>query len=227
LLKSNWSLSRAASKDQKAMDNRDVIVGQVEAWVRGMLDSDGKPAHGWLHTDRVRCSVLILARSEGVDPALAELAALLHDVGRTQPGPEDEHGARSAAMAEPLLADLPLAASEREAVLHAIRWHNSKRRDTLLLCILRDADMLDGLGAIGIMRAFMSKGHFPPYDPEVVFAGGSAPWPAVYASDQVLGQMKFYDWLNTETARRMAKDRIAFMRGFVAQLQREVTTPDV
>jgi uncharacterized protein len=209
------------------MNNSDTILGRVEAWVRGVLDADGKPAHGWLHTDRVRCNVRILARTEGVDPVLAELAALLHDVGRTQPGPEDEHGVRSAVMAEPLLAALGLTAGEREAVLHAIRWHNSRRCDTLLLCILRDADMLDGLGAVGIMRAFMSKGYFPPYDPEVPFAGDSAPWPAVYASDQVLGQMKFYEWLNTETARQMAKDRIAFMREFVLQLQREVTIPGV
>ena len=33
-------------------------------------------------------NIRILARAEGVDPFLAELAALLHDVGRTQPGPE-------------------------------------------------------------------------------------------------------------------------------------------
>lgn len=208
------------------MEARDVSVGRVEAWVRGLLDADSRPAHGWLHTDRVRCNVLILARSEGVDPVLAELAALLHDVGRTQPGPEDEHGARSAAMAEPLLADLPLTASERESVLQAVRWHNSKRRDTLLLRILRDADMLDGLGALGLMRAFMSKSHLLPYDAGAPFERSEGRWPAVFCSDQILAQMDWYRWLNTDRARQLARKRISFMETFLAQLQGEIMTRD-
>ena len=208
------------------MNDKPEAIGQVEAWVREKLDASDQRAHGWLHTDRVRRNILALARVEGVDPVLAELAALLHDVGRTRPGPENEHGARSAEMAAPLLADLLLTTEEREAVLHAIRWHNSRRDDTPLLCILRDADMLDALGAIGIMRAFMSKSHLPPYDPEAAFERGLDRWPAVYSCDQVLGQMKFYDWLNTGTARQMAADRSAFMDAFVAQARRELESGD-
>ncbi len=198
------------------------VVKAVEAWARERLQTGGKIAHGWFHTERVRCNILILAHTEGVDPILAELAALLHDVGRTQPGPEEEHGARSAALATALLADLSLTDGEREAVLHAIQWHNSSRDDTPLLCILRDADMLDGLGAIGIMRACMSKGQLAPYDPDAPFEEGGTHWPPTYVSDQVLGQMRFYDWLNTEAARQMAKNRIALMAAFVAQVRREL-----
>jgi HD superfamily phosphodiesterase len=97
------------------------VLAEVEAWVRQRLDGSRSVAHGWPHTDRVRNHILILACAEGVDPFLAELAALLHDVGRSQLGPENEHGARSAAMAEPLLAELLLADDERKAVLHAVR----------------------------------------------------------------------------------------------------------
>jgi uncharacterized protein len=208
------------------MSDRSRAVEQVEAWVRERLEATSQRAHGWLHTDRVRHHILILARAEGVDPVLAELAALLHDVGRAEPGPEDEHGARSAAMAKPLLAGLPLTCEEREAVLHAVRWHNSGRDDTLLLCILRDADMLDGLGAIGIMRAFISKGHLPPYDPGAPFEDGGDRWPAAHASDQVLGQATWYDWLNTDKARQIAGDRTAFMHTFVAQIRQELATDD-
>jgi HD superfamily phosphodiesterase len=125
-------------------------------------------------------------------------------------------------MAEPLLRNLPLADGQREAVLHAVRWHNSGRADSPLLCILRDADMLDGLGAIGLMRGFMSKGHLPPYDPRAPFERDAGGWPASSASDQILGQIKFYHWLNTETARRMAAERFDFMRAFVDQVQREL-----
>jgi hypothetical protein len=125
-------------------------------------------------------------------------------------------------MAEHLLRSLPLTDGECEAVLHAVRWHNSKRADTPLLCILRDADMLDGLGAIGIMRGFMSNGHLPPYEPGAPFETSGGSWPASNASDQILGQMRFYDCLNTETARQMAAERLDFMRAFVARVRREV-----
>lgn len=205
---------------------RQAALDRVEAWVRETLDANTKRAHGWLHTDRVRRNIRVLAPAESVDPFLAELAALLHDVGRTQPGPEAEHGARSAMMAAPILDDLLLAHEERETVLHAIRWHNSARDDTALLCVLRDADMLDGLGAMGIMRAFMSKSHLLPYDPEAPFEDNNERWPPLFSSDQFLGQMAWYDRLNTETARQMAEDRFALMRAFRAQARREAGAND-
>ena len=201
---------------------KQAVVAAIEVWVRRRLDARSETTHGWLHVDRVRRNILALACVEGVDPFLAELAALLHDVGRTQPGPESEHGARSEALITPLLAELPLAKEEREAIRFAVRWHNSGRTDTRLLCILRDADMLDGLGAIGIMRAFMSRSHLPPYDPDAPFEMGDKRWPALYCSDQLDGQMAWYDWLNTETAHQMANDRIALMRAFVAQARNEI-----
>lgn len=204
------------------MSKEKTVLTLAEAWVRERLETDGAVAHGWLHTDRVRRNILLLARAEGVDPTLAELAALLHDVGRTQPGPESEHGARSAAMAAPLLADLALTDEERDAVLYAIRWHNSARDDTPLLCVLRDADMLDALGAIGIMRGFMSKSHLPPYNPDAPFDLDNTHSPLIYTSDQIRLQRKFYDWLNTGTAQQMAADRLAFMNAFVRQVRQEL-----
>lgn len=202
--------------------DRQAVLDTVESWVREKMEQAPSTAHGWLHTDRVRRQILVLARAEGVDLFLAELAALLHDVGRCQPGPEEEHGARSAEMAGPFLADLALGPEELDAVLHAVRWHNSGRADTRLLCVLRDADMLDGLGAMGIIRAFMSRSHLLPYDPGAPFGDNGGRWPALFSTDQLLGQMAWYERLNTESARRLAAERFAFMRAFVAQAQREL-----
>ena len=194
----------------------------VQTWVRSSLDGSQKRAHGWPHTARVRANIRILARAEGADPFLAELAALLHDVGRTQPGPEAEHGNRSADIAAPLLSELPLVEEERLDTLHAIRWHNSLRADTPLLCILRDADMLDGLGAMGLIRAFMSKSHLPPYDADAPFEAGKNLWPPKYSSDQLLGQMEWFERLNTDTARQLAARRVAFMKAFITQAREEL-----
>jgi uncharacterized protein len=194
-------------------------LARVESWARERLEAHGTTAHGWLHVERVRRLAVTIARAEGVDPWLAELAALLHDVGRTVPGPGAEHGARSAELSAPLLSDLGLAEAAREQVLHAVRWHNSTRADTPLLCVLRDADMLDGMGAIGLMRAFMSTHMLPPYAREDLFE--ESHWPPQYVADQVRFQMTWVERLNTETGRRLAQERLAFMRSFVAQLSRE------
>jgi uncharacterized protein len=184
------------------------------------LEAAPKTAHGWLHVDRVRRLAVRIARDEGVDPWLAALAALVHDVGRTAPGPGAEHGQRSAQLAEPLLAQLGLHA-EIDPVLYAVRWHNSVRSDTPLLCVLRDADMLDGLGAIGLVRALMSKHMLPPYDPGVVF-DRQLHWPPELVADQICFQMTWIERMNTETGHRLARRRVEFMRTFAAELQREV-----
>jgi HD superfamily phosphodiesterase len=201
---------------------KSAALAELEAWVRATLEAGMKRAHGWFHTDRVRANIRILARAEGIDPFLAEVAALLHDVGRTQPGPESQHGARSAEIAEPLLGAMALTPEEGQSILHAIRWHNSLRDDTPLLRILRDADMLDGLGAMGIIRAFMSKSHLPPYDAKDPFQHGSNRWPPDFSSDQLLGQMEWYGRLNTDTARQMAEKRIDFMAAFIIQARDEI-----
>ena len=207
---------------RQAYQDKAALLAELESWVRETLEADRKRAHGCLHTDRVRVAIRVLAQAEGVDLFLAEAAALLHDVGRTQAGPEAEHGARSASIARPLLEEMALDPEDIREILHAIRWHNSLRADSALLRILRDADMLDGLGAMGIMRAFMSKSHLLAYDADFPFQDRGNRWPPDYASDQLIGQMAWYDGLNTGTARQMATKRIAFMRAFVTQARDEI-----
>ena len=56
--------------------------------------------------------------------------------------------------------------------------------------------MTEGLGAIGIARAFLSR-------------------------SQLLGQMDWYYRLNTVTARGLLQDCLAFMERFVAQVRKE------
>jgi HD superfamily phosphodiesterase len=153
---------------------------------------------------------------------LAECAALLHDIGRSTPGPESEHGWRSAELSAPFLGGLPLTGAERDEILHAVRWHNSVRDDTRLLCVLRDADMLDGLGVVGLVRALTSKAALPAYDARGVLLGKGYERPPRSIADQIAFQMQWISFLNTETARALARERVAFMRAFVEQWGREL-----
>jgi len=201
--------------------SRPEMVTRVERWARALLETHPKIAHGWPHVDRVRRLALRIGQAEGVDLLLVEIAALIHDVGRTVPGPGAEHGRRSAELAVPLLAELPLTQQEREQVAYAARWHNSTRADDPLLCVLRDADMLDGMGAVGLARACMSKHMVPLYDLERL-SPLAARWPPETVVDQICYQIEWLDRMNTETGRRLARQRAAFMAAFVEQWGQEI-----
>lgn len=57
---------------------------------------------------------------------------------------------------------------EVQAIANAIRSQSSVRGGGPLAGILRDADILDALGAVGMMRAFTSKYAQPEYNPRNV-----------------------------------------------------------
>lgn len=198
-------------------------------------------AHDFKHAERVTRNALVIAQGEQYPHSdRVQAAALLHDIALNQVKKRSEHGHMGAQVAERFLRDHELFSAEAILeIVHAIRWHDSiKAVDSQLLAILRDADMLDMFGAIGLMRAFTSKALLADYDPSHVkgetsglsardfdrrFVNGLGIGPTIM--DQINFQMSCYDNLNTETARHIASPLIAFMRTFVEQFTTEVANP--
>lgn len=89
--------------------------------------------------------------------------------------------------------------------------------------MIQDADRIDGLGAIGLVRAFTSKSHLPDYPPGVIVLKGSRN--AATISEKVAFQMEWYGMLNTETAHRITEGRYRFMMDFMEELKNEVEPP--
>ena len=54
-------------------------MSKTEDFVKSLLECDPS-GHDWWHIHRVRGLALMIAKSEGADLFLVELAALLHDV---------------------------------------------------------------------------------------------------------------------------------------------------
>ena len=132
----------------------------------------GSALHGVCHTQRVHIHAQRLTRELGwaeLDAQLALKAALWHDIGRTDDGEDDGHGAQSAARAAQLGLTEALAPADAAAVLFAVffhclpdetaeeeapRWHEEREgrgagrlpdpgQALRILWLLKDADALD------------------------------------------------------------------------------------
>jgi hypothetical protein len=108
----------------------------------------------------------------------------------------------------------------------------------MLLNILRDADMLDGLGAFGILRCIKPMAADPDYDPENIKGEtwgmgvedfnkrmDSGMGAGTYIIDHMNFQISWYGNMATETARKFAKPLVDFMKGYIQQLELEVANP--
>ena len=149
-------------KENKVVRNR---IQQIESYVRQSMSTVTAPdlriAHDFKHVDRVRGWALCIASSEAIqDLELVEATALLHDIGLTRVEVEQrsQHAQVGAEIAAQFLREHQLFSEEEIGIItDAIRCHSSPCDGGALGEILRDADKLDALGAVGIMRAFTSK----------------------------------------------------------------------
>jgi len=219
-------------------------IQQIEAYVRqtmaGTAVRDLAIGHDWKHVDRVRRWALAIAGGEGfADLELVRAAALLHDIGLAHVEQRSQHAQVGAEVAARFLQEGNLfAEQERDAIVDAVRNHNALGDLSFLATLIRDADILDMLGAVGMMRAFTSKYNLPEYDPQNVkgktwgitardvdrrFAEGAGIGATIV--DQINFQASCHGNLKTEAARRIAAPLVAFMRSFLIQLESEIGAP--
>jgi len=160
-------------------------------------------------------------------------AALLHDAQGSHPGENsrDDHHLRSAAFAGEVLTGLGWEQDRIEAVQHCIRAHRYRKEDlpqSLEAKILFDADKLDVLGAVGVVRAlaYAFQVGAPSYArPSEYFLGH---WDTLEgephsAYHEYLFKLKnIASRLLTPAAKEIAKERQAFLNRFFDQLAEEM-----
>ncbi|WP_407308673.1 HD domain-containing protein [Desulfosporosinus sp. SB140] len=170
-------------------------------------------AHDLEHALRVREWGIKLAMAEGADVTVVELAALLHDIGRSG-AVEKTHAESSAGLAVNILRKAGYSEEIIIKVKKAIIAHSREagyEPETLEAKILYDADKLDFVGAIGLGRLFT--------------LGGVKGWPLIgenscesFYQEKIRG---YHEHLFTKSALTLFKPLFHYMEEFWQELHTE------
>lgn len=215
------------------------LLDRTEAFVRSRLESRAC-GHDWWHIHRVRAAALRIGATLGADPALVEMAALLHDVADPKLDAAPGEGLRA-------LADYldgcrlpPPRRAALEEVLSRVSFTReldapasgpgpaSKPPKSPELMAVQDADRLDALGAVGIARVFAyggSKGQ-ALHDPGLPARTGLDA--RTYREGRSTSINHFHEKLlklkglmNTAAGRALAEERHLYMAGFLERFAEE------
>ncbi len=192
--------------------------------------SNARGSHDWDHTQRVHNLCMHIGQVEGADLEVLEIAAYLHDIGRSY---QDEskggvcHGQKGAEMAHALLAQYPISDVQKANIIHCIRSHRfrgDQQPETLEAKVLFDADKLDAIGAVGIARTFLFAGEVGAklHNPHIEIEETEP-----YSQEDTgyreykLKLSRIKDRMLTAEGRRMAEERHTFMDMFFKRLTDE------
>lgn len=198
--------------------------------VRATYDNSD-PGHDFVHVGRVMAKCEELCAKVGADPTIALPAALLHDIVNVPKNHPDrtEASRKAAEVATPLLQEHGYTPEEIARIASAIVEHSFSRGllpSSLESAVLQDADRLDALGAVGIMRtvtcgAKMGARYYAdsePVDPKTRTLDDKS-----FTVDHLFVKLfHLAERMNTEPAKKEADERTAFLRSFLAQLGREI-----
>lgn len=213
-------------------DKKQEIIKSTAAFVQKKLEG-AEAGHDWWHIQQVWHLAQRIAKNEQHDSFIAELGALLHDISDSKfNGGNETHGP---AVARNFLKIIGTPAATIDAVVHIIEnvsYRNSFDTPDIPtntdLAIVQDADRLDAMGAIGIARTF----HYGGYKNREIY--NPAIPPAQYHSKEDYGKstapsinhfyeklLRLKEGMHTQTGKRMAEERHAFMLQFLDQFYNE------
>ena len=186
-------------------------------------------AHDMAHFYRVGQWTIRLGEGSFPDD-LAMAAALLHDlINLPKNHPErsmaSEYSAREATK---ILPSMGFNAQETKLIADAVRDHSYSRGatpETMLGKALQDADRLEALGAIGLMRVFstgvkLGAKYFHPQDP---FAKNRALEDTKYSIDHFYQKLlKLPATMQTRLGKIEAEKRAAVLERFLKDLGHEL-----
>ena len=192
--------------------------------------NNGDPGHDLAHIRRVMQTCRKLGTSDGADVEVTLAGAILHDlVNLPKNHPERQQASRMAAeKAQDLLRDSGYSDAETERIGTVIIEHSyslGKKPSSIESAVLQDADRIDAIGAIGVMRAVscgaaLGSSYYDFNDP---FALNRELNDKAFTIDHFFTKLlKLPELMNTPAGRAEATGRAQFMTAFLSQLKTEV-----
>ncbi|MFH4481760.1 HD domain-containing protein [Vibrio diabolicus] len=209
------------------------LLSQIESQFLEFMQQEMQvdAAHDISHVQRVVNTAKKLAVEEGADLSIVLPAAYLHDCFTY---PKDHPNRKQSSIiaakkAVAFLESIDYPQQYHDAIAHTIEAHSFSaniRPNTLEAKVVQDADRLDALGAIGITRCIQVSTEFDAqlYDDKDIFAQQRELDDKQFTLDHFQTKLfKIAETMNTESARREAQKRKAFMQAYIEQLRDEVT----
>ncbi len=215
----------------------------IRAAIHGLFDPRSV-AHDLAHLARVEHQAIRIVRDEGGDPFVVRASALLHSMHQLLEHEEgayvsparaeqavrtvlDDAGGVNAATADHICACVRFTERDRCAG-DDLAWSQPSRE----ACVVRDADLLDALGAVGIARAFMAGARIgePLWQPAAGDGCAAAVNPGNTNSivrrfhDKLL---RLHDDMLTNAGRRLARARTLMMHRYLRALATELEDPAI
>ena len=195
--------------------------------------ADTDAVHGFGHIRRVYRLCEQIGPLENADMEILLSAALLHDAqgGHPGEGKRKDHHIHSAHFAKTVLEQDNWQAERIAAVQHCIRAHRFRNQElpqTIEAKVLFDADKIDVIGAVGVVRAlaYAFQAEQPFFEkPSAGFLanGEKLPGEPHSAYHEYHFKLKHISGLLfTQTAREIAGQRQIFLNTFFAQLAQEM-----
>lgn len=185
-------------------------------------------AHDIDHFRRVANTAKEIAsqESEIADPLILLAAAYFHDVISLPKNHPDskKSSSYSAIKAQEILANLDFPTEKIPAVCHAIEAHSFSARlqaETIEAKIIQDADRMESLGTLGVIRTFYVSGLMKgtPYDATDLFAERRPLDDKSFALDHFYNKLfKLPELLQTAGGRCIAAKRTAFLQIYIEAL---------
>jgi Predicted HD superfamily hydrolase len=201
------------------------------------LFSNDSSGHDITHLERTLNLALSIQKQEGGDKIIIGISAFLHDVHRIMQNetgkfvsPKDSLG-----KVKKILSVTNLTEKQISQILYCIEhheiynWNNSQNNENdINTLILQDADNLDAIGAIGVARSFSYGGAN-----KIIMYNNSISLEMLNDYSEENGNdestihhfyhklFKLGEYMNTNTARTLAKARTHFMKEFVNEFLAE------
>lgn len=186
------------------------VADEVRAYYA--VDSSGHDMH---HVWRVFGLAVEIAEETGADRAVVGAAALTHDLHRVLDDGTGQEPTKTLPEVRAVLQRVGFPEEMISAVEHCVAVHDEyefrgmeREPGSLEAKVLRDADNLDAMGAIGVARTFAFGGAHgsPLWDPE-----GVAYSQLYHFEDKLL---RLREEMHTDPARAIAEERHAFLETF-------------